>query len=240
MGWAAMEWAIDQRGEQRLSAAEQSVLVTYASYIADGEIDTFVGQETVARRLGVHRNAVGAALGRLEAKGIISREPRFRPQGRGRTSDRVALLNYSPTNARKRVPYSGDQRTAESALIDRGTDQHTETAATNARSTDEQRTVERPSNARSGAQEPEENQKIGTRREPEEHLLFQLQILDRRGTRPRRQNRMSRPGLGTARRLPEATFAISSWHSPNSTATGLAAPLTDAETSVSRKRFSIT
>ncbi len=68
------------------------VLADHASVQDNGEWATLVGQKRIAAEAEVSERTVRTCLSEFEALGLIVRSKRFRPEGRGRTSDRTILV----------------------------------------------------------------------------------------------------------------------------------------------------
>jgi hypothetical protein len=67
------------------------VLADHASIQDNGEWATLVGQKRIAAEAEVSERTVRTVLAEFESLGLIVRQKRFRPEGRGRTSDRTIL-----------------------------------------------------------------------------------------------------------------------------------------------------
>ncbi|WP_322409150.1 helix-turn-helix domain-containing protein [Microbacterium invictum] len=89
MGFKLADWAYGLD----LPSTQKVVLVALCHRATDKTHETFVGQETVAQMIGQTRRSVTAAMGHLEASGIISRERRYNKRG-SRTSDRIVINTY--------------------------------------------------------------------------------------------------------------------------------------------------
>lgn len=81
----AITWAFDQD----LPTIDKFVLVVLADY-ADEASTCFPGQGLIARRTGSSVSTIHRALKRLETSGRITREQRWRADGK-RSSDRYRL-----------------------------------------------------------------------------------------------------------------------------------------------------
>lgn len=76
---------------QDIPCAKKFLLVTLAGY-ADERWSCFPGQARLARDIGQSDRNVRGLLSELERDGFIRRESRMKPDGRGRTSDRIFLI----------------------------------------------------------------------------------------------------------------------------------------------------
>lgn len=95
MSIAALHWVISEIKAKGLldglGLAERYVLVHLADRANPATWRCFPSHKTLARELEVSPRSVQTYLGRLEDRGLISREPRFRPNGE-RSSD-IILVN---------------------------------------------------------------------------------------------------------------------------------------------------
>lgn len=105
MSIAGIRWAY---GVEGLSAPARAVLVALG-YMANERDECWPSQSTLARMTSLTDRTVRTALAALEADGLITRTPRHRGVGRGRTSDLYTVCRDAtnrpnwPTN-RKEIP----------------------------------------------------------------------------------------------------------------------------------------
>jgi DNA-binding transcriptional MocR family regulator len=83
----AMAWAF----KQHLPAAEKLVLLSLADHHNGGTGLCIPGQRSIADQTSLSVRTVQRCLQQLEDRGLIERRARFRPEGRGRTSDTYIL-----------------------------------------------------------------------------------------------------------------------------------------------------
>jgi hypothetical protein len=103
MSVKAMSWAF----EQRLSGNEKCVLLALADRARDDGV-CWPGQEETARKAFVSVRTVSRILGKLEAEGYLSRQPRYRENG-SRTSDLTVLNMGQPDNLSGHLPDKPDE-----------------------------------------------------------------------------------------------------------------------------------
>ena len=82
-----MSWAF----KQHLPAAEKLVLLSLADHHNGGTGLCIPGQRSIADQTSLSVRTVQRCLQQLESRGLIERRARFRPEGRGRTSDTYIL-----------------------------------------------------------------------------------------------------------------------------------------------------
>ena len=82
-----MSWAF----KQDLPPAEKLVLLSLADHHNSGTGKCIPSQASVAEQTSMSVRTVQRHMASLEARGLISRVPRFRGEGRGRTSDAYIL-----------------------------------------------------------------------------------------------------------------------------------------------------
>ena len=99
MSIEAMSWAL----KQDLPPSEKLVLVSLADHHNRGTGLCIPGQASIGEQTCMSVRTVQRHLKSLESKGLIAREARFRPEGRGRTSDSYILQgdNLTPKTASK-------------------------------------------------------------------------------------------------------------------------------------------
>lgn len=96
--WTCLRWARAQTCSQDPANPDPNAkyvlltVATYAGYNTDtDEWACTPGQKLLARDTGMGDRTVRRHLAELERLGLITRTARFRPEGRGRTSDRIVL-----------------------------------------------------------------------------------------------------------------------------------------------------
>lgn len=95
MGFKDAEWAY----ALKLPTTQKVVLAAVAFRTDDKTHQTFVGQETVARMLGMNRATVNRALGVLETSSIITRAKRHGTYGQRKTDTITCNVSYvTPAN----------------------------------------------------------------------------------------------------------------------------------------------
>lgn len=83
----AVSWALNQQ----LPPPEKLVLISLADHHNKDTGICIPGQESVAKQTCMSVRTVQRHLKQLEGRGLIVRQPRFRGEGRGRTSDAYIL-----------------------------------------------------------------------------------------------------------------------------------------------------
>ena len=107
MSIAGIQWAY---GVEGLSAPARAVLVALG-WMADERDECWPSQSTLARMTSLTDRTVRTALAALEADGLITRTPRHRDFGRGRTSDLYTVCRDARPTGQIGRPYRKNRST---------------------------------------------------------------------------------------------------------------------------------
>jgi hypothetical protein len=114
MSLDASKWAWTQVAEHRLSDRDSLMLLRIADHASrqeDGRFSCWPGIAELSEKTGRGEKTVRRALSSLEAAGLLSRERRPAPTGRGRAVDMIVLPVDGPTNRPERpVEQDDDQK----------------------------------------------------------------------------------------------------------------------------------